>query len=258
MGNSIEFFEGIFPSELNIKLNSYYNELKINYVLGKHEPSELNAAKFCEIISRILEWHTNPDSSYTPLSDNIRNFEDSTRKFENLSQFPDSIRFHIPKLISTLYKFRNKRGVTHVSGDVNPNKMDSTFIVSACDWVMAELVRLFHDVSLIEAQSIVDSLVEKKYPVIWEIGEVKRYLRTDLTYKQKTLALLYSEQNKSVNEDNLFKWVEHSNKSVFRRDVLRQLHKDRKIEYNSETKIIAISPKGIKEVEDKSLLKTDF
>jgi hypothetical protein len=47
--------------------------------------------------------------------------------------------------------------------------------------------------------------------------------------------------------------LEHSNPSVYRRDVLRRAHADRLIEYDERTKTVKISPLGIKRVEGKIL-----
>jgi hypothetical protein len=50
-------------------------------------------------------------------------------------------------------------------------------------------------------------------------------------------------------------WTEHSNAAVYRRDVLGRLHKERSVEYDRETEMVAISPKGVAKVEAELLLK---
>src|SRR6266851_1018203 len=72
---------------------------------------------------------------------------------------PRSFQILIPRLLPALYEVRNNRGVGHIGGDVDPNHMDATFVISSCNWVMAELVRVYHDLSTNEAQEIVDTLV---------------------------------------------------------------------------------------------------
>ena len=37
--------------------------------------------------------------------------------------------------------------------------MDATLVISILDWVLAELVRMYHKVSADEAQKIIDGLV---------------------------------------------------------------------------------------------------
>ena len=45
-------------SALVKRLLEYYIEIKQNFFLGRYEPSQLNSAKFAEIVFRILEYIT--------------------------------------------------------------------------------------------------------------------------------------------------------------------------------------------------------
>jgi hypothetical protein len=235
------------PKPILDRLETSYNNVKKNFRESRFEPSELNGAKFCEIVLRLLEWHTS--KSYTPFGTDVKDFARAAKKFENLSTFPDSVRFHIPKILDALYGIRNKRGVGHVGGDVDPNLMDAVFVVSACDWIMAELVRIFHQLSTEEAQKLVQDLITKKIPIIWKIGGSKRVLAVHLSYKDKALALLYGEYPRSVKQADLFAWVEHSNIAVFKRDILRSCHEAKLIEFDEATGEISLSPLGLNYVE---------
>ncbi len=197
-------FSSVFPNipkEVLDRLESSYNNVKKNFRENRFEPSELNGAKFCEAVFRLLEWHTS--KSYTRFGTSIKDFTSAVKRFEQMSTFSDSVRFHIPKILDALYGIRNKRGVGHLGGDVNPNQMDAIFVASACDWIMAELVRIFHQLSTEEAQKLVQDLVTKKIPIIWKIGQSKRVLAVHLSYKDKALGeislsplgLTYVEQN---------------------------------------------------------------
>jgi hypothetical protein len=53
------------------------------------------------------------------------------------------------------------------------------------------------------------------------------------------------------NERDLVSWIEHSNASVYRRDILVPAHKDRLIEYQQEVGLVHLSPLGSAWVEDK-------
>jgi hypothetical protein len=232
------------------KLEGSYNEIKRNFREGRYEPSELNGGKFCEAIYRILEWHTSPTKRYTPFGTSIRDFGKSLKRFEGLTRFPDSVRFHIPKILDVLYGIRNRRGVGHLGGDVDPNYMDAVLVVSASDWVMAELVRIFHGLNTEQAEVLVRDLVTKRLPIVWDLGSIKRVLAPNLDFKTKVLILLYHEDPKQVKESDLVNWVEHSNSTVFRRDILLPSHKDRLIEYDEIQRMVAISPLGRKFVEE--------
>lgn len=251
--NSPFNFSSVFsnlPADLRNNLERTYSEIIRNYKENRFEPSELNGGKFSETVYRILEWHTDANKNHTPFGTPINNFEDYVKKFISLTQFPDSIRFHIPKLISSIYSIRNKRGVGHIGGDINPNVMDATLVVQVSKWVLAELIRIFHSIPIIEAQTIVEKLIIKEYPIVWSVLNKKRVLDVSLTFENKILVLLYSESPNPVTESNLLNWLEHSNSSVFRNNILIPLHKKRLIEYDVESHYVFLSPKGIKFVED--------
>lgn len=238
------------PTPLGKNLEKSYTQIKTNFAQRRYEPSELNGGKFCEVVLRILEWHTTPSKSYTAFGTKIRNFGQATRKFESLSSFPDSVRFHIPKILNSLYDIRNKRGVGHVGGDVDPNHMDALFVVSCADWIMAELVRIFHNISVNDAQAIVEALINKKASVVWEVAGKKRILNPKLKYPERTLLLLYDNYPKPLRDDTLCEWTEYTNPAVYRTALLKPLHKKKIIEYDSNTGDVHLSPTGLRYVED--------
>ena len=126
-------------------------------------------------------------------------------------------------------------------------------IARICDWVICELVRIYHSLSIEEAQDLVDSLAERNIPDIWNIAGKKRVLRDGLSFSQQVLLLCYSGQDNSVLAEDLFEWVEYSDFSMFKKSVLVPLHKKRWIEYDKTSEAISISPTGIREVEEKLL-----
>ncbi len=178
------------------------------------------------------------------LSDSIRDFGQALRRFENKSSFPDSVRFHIPNALDFLYTVRNKRSVGHVGGDVDPNHMDAEAVVGTANWVMAELVRIFHGTSIEEAQSLVDALVEKRIPLVWEVAGKKRVLETYLTNDEATLVLLYHAYPDPVGDRQLQEWCEVPRFYDYRTRNLEPLHGERLIEYDSDAGLVHLSPKG--------------
>src|SRR5574341_1993314 len=99
MGSQFDKVFANLPSDLRSSLAKHYFEIKQNFAHQRYEPAELNGAKFCEIVYRILEWHTN-SGTYTSLGQHIPNFIQGLRKFENKSGFNDSIRLHIPDVLA--------------------------------------------------------------------------------------------------------------------------------------------------------------
>lgn len=236
------------PITLKKPLLDSFNEIVKNYKERRWEPSELNGGKFCEIVYTILKGFT--DGRYSASPSKPRNMLDSCRNLENAesTRFSRSVRIQIPRMLIALYEIRNNRGVGHVGGDVDPNHMDSHIVLEMCKWILAELIRIFHNVSVSEATNIVESLMEKTIPVIWEVDGVYRVLNTTLSRKDQTLLLLYASSG--IHLSNLLKYIEYSNNSVFKTNVLSPLHNKRYLEYNKETDIVKISPKGIQYVEE--------
>jgi hypothetical protein len=132
---------------------------------------------------------------------------------------------------------------------VNANHMDAVAVLYMAKWLVAELVRVFHAVDTVTAVQVVDALVERELPVIWQVGGLKRVLQPKLSMKDKMLLLLYSEPG-PVPEERVISWIEHSNPTVFRRDVVRPAHRSRLIEYDEGARTLELSPVGTRWVEE--------
>lgn len=240
---------GAIPDQLRSELLAAYTEIVRNYRERRWEPSELNAGKFCEVVYTIVRGYI--DSAYPTNASKPSNMVDACKALEkaDASKFPRSIRIQIPRMLMAVYEVRNNRGVGHVGGDVNANHMDATCVLHTCQWVLAELVRIFHTTTVDHAAEIVDTLVERVVPAVWLVDGKYRVLDTSLSMKEKTLLLLY-HHSAAVSETNLCAWVEHSNPSAYRRDILRQLHTQKFVEFDATTKRVTLSPKGIALVEE--------
>jgi hypothetical protein len=153
-----------------------------------------------------------------------------------------------------LYEVRNNRGVGHVGGDVDPNFLDVTAVFGMASWVLAELVRIFHDVSTELAQAAVDALIERKHPLIWEVGDMHRVLDPKMEKRDQALLLLH-QRSGWVSDEDLLNWVEYSRIGNFRKAVLRPFHAKRLVEYDEASKRVRISPLGVQVVE-REILKT--
>ena len=115
-------------------------------------------------------------------------------------------------------------------------------------WILAELVRVFHQVKTTEAQDAVDALVERKLSLIWFPGTVRRVLDDKMSAADQTLILLH-QGLAWVEEGNLLASVEYSSAGMYRKRVLEKLHKARMIEFDKAGARARISPKGSAYVE---------
>lgn len=235
------------PTELVEALLDEYKKLKENFLLGRHEPSELDAGKFCEVVVRIIQFETSQDKKYLSLSTKIPNFIDTVRKFEGLpANVNTSHKLHIPRVLIALYNIRNHRGVGHIGGDVNPNTADANFLVMGCDWILAELFRIYFICSLDDAEKIIQKIVKRKNILVYDFGNRKRVLKVK-DYESRILLLLDEEFPNRINENTLFTDSEHSHSTTFKK-ILKKMHKDCLIDYHKGSCVLL--PAGIDKAED--------
>jgi hypothetical protein len=233
------------PPGLRLPLIVEYQSIVQNFLEHRWLPSELSGGRFSEIVYTILEGHAK--KSYASAPKKPSNFRDACFKLESNSSVPRSFQILIPRILPALYEIRNNRSVGHVGGDVDPSHMDSATVLAMCNWVMCELVRVYHNLPTTDAQKVVDSLAEMRIPVIWSDGNIKRVLQPKLKLKQQ-LVLLIATSVPDVSIQDLIVWTEYENKQYFM-NAVRELHKNRWIEFTESTGRAQILPPGTKEVE---------
>lgn len=256
-GNSPSLDQALqgIPTVFRARLLRCYKNLKSAYSENRHDLSGLRAGKFCEVLLIFLQQHLT--GKHIPLGAKIPNLSAECSALEALPKTagPESLRLIIPRAINFLYTLRNKRGIGHEGGDVDANSIDSLTCVRVTDWCMCELLRIFHKVSLEEAQGLLDAIATRQIPAVWEVMGKKRILAPSLDYRSQVLLMLYCSPTDGVPVEDLFEWTEHSHKSNFQTAVIAALHRQRLIEFDHETAIAIISPTGVQKVEDEILPK---
>ena len=116
-----------------------------------------------------------------------------------------------------MYTIRNKRGIGHVGGDVEANMVDAETCERLANWCICELIRIYHELPLEEAQAILNALAVRHLPNIWTVGTKKRVFDSSLDYKSQCQLLLHGELEGMVLVEELFEWVEHPRMSNFSR-----------------------------------------
>jgi len=232
------------PEGLRRPLIDEFSNIVNNYLERKWLPAELSGGRFCEIVYTIIDGYSSGTYQLSPTKP--RNFVDACRRLENHSNIPRSFQILIPRLLPALYEIRNNRNVGHVGGDVDPDHMDSSVVVSISSWILAELIRVFHGVSTEEAQKLVDLIAERRSQIVWRSDDMRRVLKPDLPLRDQALILLSSCIFK-VQAGDLFVWTDYDNRSYFNR-IIRKLHNQRFVEYNEATGDIELLPPGYDEV----------
>lgn len=229
------------PDGLKKPLLSEYSQIINNFMERRWTAAELSGGRFCEIVYTVLDGHAR--GTYPVSPSKPANFVEACRRLENNSSVPRSFQILIPRLLPALYEIRNNRNVGHVGGDVDPDPMDSSAVVSISSWILAELIRVFHGIDTEEAQKIVDNLSERRLPLVWKSGNVRRVLNPGLPLLAQILLLLASSSSR-VHFNDLLSWTEYKNKSHFTKS-LRKLHRERVLEFNETSNEIELLPPGV-------------
>ena len=196
---------GAIPAGLRAPLLSEYRSIVQNYAEHRWSPSELSGGRFCEIVFTILTGYA--ARTYAEAPSKPKDFVTACRQLEQHKHVPHSFQILIPRLLPALYDVRNNRGVGHVGGDVDPNHMDAIFVLSSSSWILAELVRVYHNLSTREAQQLVDTLVERRIPLIWEGENMRRVLDPNISLKSQLLLLLSTAPGGNALTGDLLKWT---------------------------------------------------
>jgi hypothetical protein len=232
------------PSDLVVALLEEYIHIKQQLVLRKYQPAELNGARFCEVVLRIIE-HLDT-GNYTPLGKSLAT-ENIIKQVANNSNIKDTLRLLIPRLTRVVLDVRNKRDVAHVGGEVSPNYSDSLFVTHATDWILTEIVRHFYNCPIDEAQRIVQSINESRVPIVADVNGFLRIQNTNLDAKKKTLVFLYYKKPEWVKVEDLYKWTKYTNISRFKNTIIQSLDDDALIHHEAGRCVLL--DKGIMYVE---------
>jgi hypothetical protein len=237
------------PDSLREELLARFNDVVRNYRNQHWESAILNAGKFAEVVYTILRGRA--DGAYPARGAKPRNMVEACRVLESVDETRmggHGMRITIPRAIPPIYDIRNNRGVGHAGAEIDPAHMDAEYALHTCQWILAELVRVYHRLPPKKARAVVEALIEREIPLIWEVGGVKRILDPALAAPERVLVLLYSSAG-AVDEDELLRWTEYANGSRFRKVILPDLHARALIHYNRGDRTVEISPLGQRRVE---------
>lgn len=219
-----------------------YDEIERNFVAGKWKPSELDAGHFVEAVRRALDLELT--GKYQGFDKQLPRFNDGEmRRYESLGG-DESYRLLIPRALRVVYGIRSKRGAAHLSS-VSPNQMDATIILYTSKWVLAELVRLKSGLPPDDTQRMVDTVIERQWPLVWKHGGITVVLDHTMKARDQVLLLLYDKSPRTTDE--LLAITEYSNRSGFR-EILRRLHKSRLIHVQPDG-ACQLLPPGLREAE---------
>jgi hypothetical protein len=244
-----DFAASNLPHELVDELIESFAESKRRFYRDDLRPSEIEGARFSEAVFRILEWATT--GVYTPLGKTMPKVDTLLNTLANQQNASDSLRLHIPRTLRLIYDIRNKRDVAHLGDGIDPNVQDASLVVHNMEWVLAELVRLFHKVSAADAQAVITELVSKEVPLIQVIDGFPRLL-SKLTASDHILVLLYWRGVAGATYPELFDWVRAPMRSNLKRTIRALDSKD--LVHQSSDRYV-LTKLGETDVESRRLLE---
>jgi hypothetical protein len=147
----------------------------------------------------------------TPLNRQV-NSENLIKTLANLpsDSVAESIRVHIPRALRLVYDIRNKRDAAHLADGIDPNIQDAILVVGVIDWVLAEFLRLYHNVTPDEAHRLVTDIVSRAVPIVQDFDGHLKVLRPNLAASDHCLVLLYQKGAEGATFDDLVAWVRPS------------------------------------------------
>lgn len=228
------------PITLRKELIDEYNGLVSNYFEGRWRPAELHAGRFCEVVYTVIAGRA--AGNYPSNANKPPDFVKACKVLENSTSLERGLRVLATRILPGLYEIRNNRDVGHVGGDVDSNFMDSSYAISASSWLLAELIRVFHNLSVLEATRSVDNLTQLKTPAVWVDEDIRRVLNPTTKLSDQCLILIASAGS-ATNIYSLAKWTETKNKTYLKK-VVSALHKRRLIEAADPEQTIKLLPGG--------------
>lgn len=206
------------------ELLAAYEEAKNNYYLGGLRLSAVEGGRFAEAAFRLLQHETT--GKFTPLGKTLPRTDKLIDDLEGLppASHSESVRLHIPRALRVVYDIRNKRDAAHLADNIDPNLQDATLVVSTLDWILAELVRLHHNVSANQAQELVEDLVTRVAPVVQDFDGFLKLLNPKLGATDQALVLLYQRGAAGADFKELEQWIHPKPRKNFRRTLYALVH----------------------------------
>jgi hypothetical protein len=239
------------PPKLIDELLEAHSEAKRNLYLGGLRLSEVEGGRFCEAAFRLLEQITKV--SFTPLGKQL-DTEKLILFLANLpsASHPDAIRIHIPRALRLVYDIRNKRDAAHLADGIDPNLQDALLVCSVIDWVLAEFIRLYHNVTADVAHQLVNQIVTRAVPVVQDFNGFLKVLKPNLAVSDHCLVLLYHRGNQGATFDEMINWVRPSMRTNLGRTLSILADGKDLIHFNGNTYFITFL--GQKQVEIRHLI----
>ena len=231
-----------FTKQIATNMVNHYMDAKSEFLKGKPEYVGVKSGKFVEEVCCGLKYIvTGNIENQIKVGDIITELENIPKDSQ-----PEEIRVTIPRVLFTIYTFRNKRNMAH-SSKLDPLFMDAKFCISGIDWVLSELLRLFHNYQEEKIEKIIKEIIKKQIPIGQTLGDTTFPNDETLNLSDSFLVILYlkSKSRRDLYDYNIK--FHQSKEDVI--TTLNNLELCRKI-IGDRNNNYTITDKGIKYVEE--------
>src|SRR3972149_8533008 len=239
----IEILSEKIDKDLVKDLVNSYVSVKDSYIKGDVEGSLSKSGKFVENIFRVLKFIKSKKILKEIKQHDFIDISDELLKADG-SKFPESVRILIPKIaLSLIYEPRSKLGAVHVK-EINPDIIDGKLTIGACDWILAELLRLYHTRDSKIVSELIQKIVKEYFPIIQTIGEEK-FVTAKLDCTTEILVRLSDSEN-GIKRKELGKAMKRHFSPQNITMTLTKLSNDREIFLTETGKYVISDPARVK------------
>ena len=207
--------EGLSPPCDEFLVSSMIDEfqgIENRYIQGDWGPTQLEAGRFCEAVSRIIYHLDSGNLSLKKGVDPCLKYIENEQVKHNL--VPRRSSLHLAATIRLAYKFRSQRGAVHLSADYTANEMDSKFVLETVRWIFSDLLRLLWEKDEQIVAAIVRQVIRFDIPVIRDFNGVLLIQRTDLSAEEEILLLLHYSGEEGMSRRELGKHIMHAPSTI--------------------------------------------
>lgn len=226
-----------------------YTKMQQRYYAGDWQPAELDGGQFCEAVSRAIYQVDTGIITHELLPGDIS----SQLKSKSASHKLDvKDRDHFCRVLQTTYKFRNDRGVAHISTTHTANHLDATLIIATVKWMFAEFLRLVWKKDRNEVVTIIEAIVQLEHPLIHELDGKPLVLSSELSAPEEILMLLQHSSGGRYMREELKQYVHASPTAI--NTALSRLSDSRQIRISDKGDVV-ITPLGEERIRESILPK---
>lgn len=196
---------GILSSEIDksiiTDLINSYSDVKDSFIKGDNEGAQSKSGKFVENVFRTL-YYIRRNQVLKEIKPH--QFEEIAEELRNSDgkKYPESVRLLIaPIAKSMIYEPRSKLGSVHVK-PITPDFIDAKLTVDASDWIIAELLRLYHKRDAQEVNELIKNVVKEYIPIVQKIGD-ETFVNAKVKCEEEILIRLSDVGNGGLSRNEL-------------------------------------------------------